>query len=142
EQTAIELEAETARLREFENRQETLRVEHYAASDTVHTAQGSLYEANAETARLEQVLQHQRDSRRRVENQMASISRESDETGRLHNELQVGLVEQRSALQQATEQLEECREQERHEAQQLPTAEQAYAATRADSERLGQDLAR
>ena len=34
-------------------RQETLRVDHYAASDTVHTAQGSLYEANAETARLD-----------------------------------------------------------------------------------------
>ena len=142
EQTAIELEAETARLRELENRQETLRVDHYAASDTVHTAQGSLYEANAETARLEQVLQHQRDSRRRVENQMNSISRERDETDRLQNELQASLAEQRSALQLATEQLEEGREQERQEAQQLPTAEQAYSATRAETERLGQDLAR
>jgi chromosome segregation protein len=142
EQTAVELEAETARLRELENRQETLRVDHYAASDTLHTAQGSLYEANAETARLEQVLQHQRDSRRRVENQMASISREADETGRLQNELQASLAEQRSALEQASGQLEECREQERQEAQQLPTAEQAYASTRAETERLGQDLAR
>ena len=142
EQTAIELEAETARLRELENRQETLRVDHYAASDTVHAAQGSLYEANAETARLEQVLQHQRDSRRRVENQMNSISRERDETARLQNELQASLAEQLSALQLATEQLEEGREQERQEAQQLPTAEQAYSATRAETERLGQDLAR
>ena len=78
EQVAIELEAETARLRELESQVEELRVAHYAASDTVHAAQGAMYEANAEAARLEQSLQHLRDSRRRVDNQIAAVSQERD----------------------------------------------------------------
>ena len=142
DQTAVELESETARLRELESRLEALRVEHYAASDTVHAAQGTLYEANAETARLEQMLQHQRESRRRVQSQLASVSREQDETAAALDGLRASLSEQRGALDLAGQQLEECRDRERQEAQLLPAAEQAYATTRAEAERLAQELAR
>jgi len=142
EQTAVDLEAEIARLRETESRVETLRVEHYAASDTVHAAQGGLYEANAESARLEQSLQHLRESRRRVENQIAGLVREQGEgTQQLHT-LQDSLTQQREALEDASAQLEACREQEHDEAQQLPAAEQAFVSTRAEAERLAEDMAR
>jgi len=142
EQTAVDLEAEIARLRETESRVETLRVEHYAASDTVHAAQGGLYEANAESARLEQSLQHLRESRRRVENQIAGLAREQGESTQQLQTLQDSLAQQREALEDAAAQLEACREQERDEAQQLPAAEQAFVGTRTEVERLAEDMAR
>ncbi|MCC7549334.1 MAG: chromosome segregation protein SMC [Burkholderiales bacterium] len=142
EQTAVQFEAEIAYLRETESRVETLRVEHYAASDAVHAAQGGLYEANAESARLEQSLQHLRESRRRVDNQIAALVREQDEGAQQLHGLQEGLTQQREALQDAAAQLAACREQERDEAQQLPAAEQAFVGTRAQVESLAEDLAR
>lgn len=142
EQVSVDLEAELARLRELESRVETLRVEHYAASDTVHAAQGGLYEANAESARLEQALQHLRESRRRVENQIAALAREQAEGAQQLQQLEESLAGQRVALEDASAQLEACREQEHEEAQQLPAAEQAFISTRAEVERLTEDLAR
>jgi chromosome segregation protein len=142
DEIGLELEAETARMRELGARVEALRSAHYAASDTVHAAQGALYEANAEVARHEQTLQHLRDSRRRVEGQIAAVSREREESAAQHATLQTGLAQQRAELEQAAQQLEQCREQERHEAQQLPGAEQLFFATRAEADRLTQDLAR
>ena len=142
EQVGLDLEAETARLRELESRVEVLRVDHYGASDTVHSAQGGLYEANAEAARLEQALQHLRDSRRRVDQQVLALSREQEDTTQQLQALRAQLEEQRAALEAAAGQLDACREQEHREAQLLPAAEQAFAATRTDVERLGEDLAR
>ncbi|HEU5284382.1 MAG TPA: chromosome segregation protein SMC, partial [Burkholderiales bacterium] len=142
EQVGLELEAETARLRELESRVETLRVNHYGASDTVHGAQGALYEANAETARLEQALEHLRDSRRRVDQQVVALAREQEETAQKLETLRAQLEEQRGALDAASAHLDACREQERGESQLLPAAEQAFAATRSEAERLAEDLAR
>ena len=142
DQVGIDLEAETARLRELESRVEELRVGHYAASDAVHAAQGAMYEANAEAARLEQSVQHLRDSRRRVDNQIAAVSQEREESTRQLEGLQTGLDQQRAELESAAQQLDECREQERVEAQQLPATEQLFATTRGEADRLTQDLAR
>jgi chromosome segregation protein len=142
EQAGNDLEAETARMRELESRVEELRVAHYAASDTVHAAQGAMYEANADAARLEQSLQHLRDSRRRVENQIAAVSLERTEASGQLEALQRGLVEQRAELESAAQRLEACREDERLEAQQLPHAEQLFATAHGEVERLAQDVAR
>jgi chromosome segregation protein len=142
EQIVLDLEAETARMRELESQVETLRQAHYDASDRVHEAQGGLYEANAETARLEQSLQHLRESRRRVENQIATLTGEQEDAVHQLQSLQQALDEQRSALAVAAEQLDACRDQERQEAQQLPAAEQAFAACAAEVERLAEELAR
>ncbi len=142
EQTAVDLEAEIARLRETESRVEALRVEHYAASDAVHAAQGALYEANAESARLEQTVQHLRESRRRVENQLAGLVREQGEGAQQLAGLHESMTQMRASLEDAAAQLEACRGQERDEAEQLPAAEQAFASARAELERLTDDLAR
>ena len=58
ERLGIELEAETAKLRETERRLEQLRDRHHAAGDAVQAAQGDLYETNAEFSRLQQQIQH------------------------------------------------------------------------------------
>ena len=142
EQGAIELEAETARLRELEASLEHLRQAHYAASDTVHAAQGALYEVNAETARLEQALAHQRDSRRRVENQLAGLEREKQEAERQETALQESLAGQRTALEQAGERVDECAEMHESESAALPEAEASHAHARTETERTQQEVAR
>jgi len=142
DQVAIDLEAETARMRELESHVEEQRVAHYAASDHVHAAQGAMYETNAEAARLEQSLQHLRDSRRRVDSQIGAVSQERTESASQLETLHTGLAEERSELETAAQQLDECREQERLESQQLPAAEQVFATTRTEADRLTQDLAR
>ena len=43
------------------------------AGDAVHAAQGSLYETNAEFSRLQQQLQHVRENRQRISNQLAAL---------------------------------------------------------------------
>ncbi|MGB9150683.1 MAG: chromosome segregation protein SMC [Burkholderiales bacterium] len=81
EKLTTQLEAQTANLREWESRLESARQEHYAAGDKLHAVQGDLYAANAEVARVEQELQHLTDTRRRVENQLASIVRQIADIG-------------------------------------------------------------
>ncbi|KAF1027757.1 MAG: Chromosome partition protein Smc [Burkholderia plantarii] len=73
EQAQIDLEAHTAKLREVESQLETLRVAHYAASDSVQGAQGSLYEANAEVSRLEAEIRFIVESRNRAQAQIAAL---------------------------------------------------------------------
>src|SRR5262249_51956321 len=74
ERLGVELEAETARLREAERQLEEMRARHYQASDEVHAAQGAFYEANADTSRLEQEISHCRDSRQRVEREIVELN--------------------------------------------------------------------
>ena len=73
EKLGVELEAQTALLRETESALEELRQRHHAAGDAVHDAQGHLYETNAEFARVEQQIQHVRENRRRVEARLADL---------------------------------------------------------------------
>src|SRR5581483_8953798 len=74
ERLGIELEAETAKLREAEKRLELLRDEHYRAGDAMHAAQGALYESNAEVARLELEINHVRKTRNRIEQAIANVA--------------------------------------------------------------------
>jgi chromosome segregation protein len=64
-----ELEAETAAMRSLEARLETSRAAHYQAGDGLNAAQGALYAANAEVARLESELRHAEETRSRLESQ-------------------------------------------------------------------------
>nr|WP_284506491.1 chromosome segregation protein SMC [Caballeronia sp. GAWG1-5s-s] len=75
----IELEAQTARLREVEAQLETLRVAHYSASDAMQGAQGALYEANAEVSRLEAEIRFIVESRNRVQAQIAALAAQREQ---------------------------------------------------------------
>lgn len=76
QQSAINFEAAVAGLRALESQLETLREEHFTASDALHHEQGKLYEANARLARLEQQLTHLRESRERLTRQIDQDKRE------------------------------------------------------------------
>ncbi|HTS55626.1 MAG TPA: chromosome segregation protein SMC [Burkholderiales bacterium] len=139
EQSGLELEAETARLRELESSLEHLRQHHYAAADGVHDAQGSLYEVNAEVARLEQALAHQRDSRRRVESQVLTAEQERAEAERQGQALRESLRVQRETLDDARRHREVCDAQQQAAAAALPAAEAVFVRSRDEVGRLQQD---
>jgi hypothetical protein len=79
EQAQIDLEAQTAKLREVEAQLETLRVAHYSASDAMQGAQGALYEANAEVSRLEAEIKFIVESRNRVQAQIAALTAQREQ---------------------------------------------------------------
>ncbi|MFM8609915.1 MAG: chromosome segregation protein SMC [Burkholderiaceae bacterium] len=69
-----ELESRTADLRRTESELETIRQAHYSAGDAVNQAQGKLYEAGAEVARLEAEIRYVVDGRARVEQRLAQLT--------------------------------------------------------------------
>ncbi|WP_414442196.1 chromosome segregation protein SMC [Burkholderia sp. 22PA0106] len=79
EQAQIDLEAQTAKLREVEAQLETLRVANYSASDAMQGAQGALYEANAEVSRLEAEIKFIVESRNRVQAQIAALTAQREQ---------------------------------------------------------------
>ena len=138
----IELEAETARLREAESKVELLRSEHYAASDRVHAAQGRLYEANAEIARLEQEIEHLRDTRARAERQLAGVHGQIEEQRATLAAFERSRVDNERMQGEATGRAAALAERLRAEREALPGAEQAYHAARVRAEAAQLDLAR
>jgi chromosome segregation protein len=67
------LEALNAHVAEVERETESLRQQHYAASDAVNVAQGEYYAATSEVGRLESELTHLRDTRRRIETERGAL---------------------------------------------------------------------
>ena len=141
ERVTLELEAETARLRETEKRLEEMRSQHYRGSDAVHAAQGAFYEANAETARLEQELAHLRENRSRVERELADL-RAQDERGRVQLAgAQASLAELQVEREAAEEDVASSETALRAEGERLPVAEEAFRTSRARYEGLQRSLA-
>ncbi len=87
DRATIELEAETARLREIERRLEQARVDHYAAGDTVNAAQGALYEVNTEVSRLEAELRFMTETRQRLEASRGQLAGHVEQWHRNRGEL-------------------------------------------------------
>ena len=131
EAMGIELEAETARLRDAEKRVEELRTRHYGASDAVHAAQGTLYEVNAEIARVEQQVQFLRDSRNRAEQQLNSLHSQEAEQRDRQQSLEAARGDNARALAQATEQLAALEEALREAHAALPVADDGHRAAQA-----------
>ena len=129
ERAGIELEAETARLREAEKRLEELRSEHYKAGDALHACQGALYEANAEVARLEQQITHVRDNRGRIEHHITTLRSQHDDNQSQLLSAQRGLDESRAARTHADERVQACTTEAQAQGQKLPLAEEAHRAS-------------
>jgi chromosome segregation protein len=129
ERSGIELEAETARLREAEKRLEELRSEHYKAGDALHACQGVLYEANAEVARLEQQITHVRENRGRIEHHIATLRAQLDDNQTQLLTAQRDQDASREARAHADERVLSCESEAQIQAQQIPTAEAAHRAS-------------
>jgi chromosome segregation protein len=141
ERITNEVEAETARLRESESRLEELRSRHFAAGDEVHTAQGALYESNAEVARLEQQIQHVRENRQRVESQLAGLTAEQEQGGRESAANESSRADWQQALTSALAREAELRERLEAARAELPRAEEAFRASQSRRDGLQRVLA-
>jgi len=141
ERLGLELEAQTAGLRAAEKRLEEMRAQHFRASDAVHAAQGAFYEANAETARLEQEIAHLRENRQRVERELADLHAQIDRDREQLAAAQAGLAEWREERARASERLAACEAALKSETDKLPVAEEAFRATRNRYDELQRALA-
>ena len=123
-----DLEAETAKLRDSEKRLEEVRADHFAAGDALHNAQGDLYAANAEVAKLEQQVHHQRETRERLTHQIAAQKSQYEHLLKTLEEAQHNLAQTRNELVEVQESVVQCREQVQQARQDLPLAEEAFRA--------------
>ncbi|MDP3482074.1 MAG: chromosome segregation protein SMC, partial [Sulfuricella sp.] len=121
-----ELEAENARLRQAESQLEQSREAHYAASDALHEAQGGIYAANAEVSKLEQTLQHQRESRQRLAAQSTALREQGERLARQRDEALAALEHWRGEFALAGERLVQNKEQMEREGRNLPLAEESF----------------
>ena len=140
EKLGVELEAETARLRETERKLETLRADHHAAGETVHGAQGALYETNAEFSRLQQQIQHARENRQRIEHQLAALRIQLDQHQAQLQGQRASRDEWQQEEQRAREQADACLAAMAAEAAQLPVADQACRASQERRDGLQQEV--
>jgi chromosome segregation protein len=131
EATGVELEAETAGLRDAEKRVEELRASHYSASDAMHAAQGALYEVNSEVARIEQQVQHLRDSRNRAQHQLESVRTQEAEQRSRQAAQEVARSTSEESLARAREQLAALADELEAAQAALPAAEEAYRSAQA-----------
>jgi len=124
--SSVELEAESASLRNAEKRVEELRAAHYGASDAVHAAQGALYEVNAEVARIEQQVQFVRDSRNRAQHQLESVRAQIAEQRSRHASQEAARNVGEGSLAQARGQLSALAHELEASRAASPAAEEAY----------------
>ena len=131
DRAANDLEAETARLREIEKRLEEVRSAHYAAGDTLSTAQGELYAANAEVQRLETEIRYIGENRTRLESQIAQLSAQSGQWQQQASELHGALALWQGRQGGAGQRLQQAHERVAEETAKLPEADQAFRAVQA-----------
>jgi chromosome segregation protein len=128
--TTNALEAENAALRHAESQVETARADHYRASDALNAAQGALYQANAEVARLESELRHAEDTRSRLEAQHAErrtqLTSWREQRAELTQALHIWATRAGSAKERVLRTKETLDSQTGH----LPQAEETFRAAR------------
>lgn len=91
ERLVNQLESQMAALRKNETELETSRQAHYAASETINTAQAAYYEANAEVSNLENQVKQSTEARARMTQQLQqliqSLERNASHSGVLQQNL-------------------------------------------------------
>ncbi len=118
-----ELESRMADLRRIEAELEAIRQAHYDAGDQVNQAQGRLYEAGAEVARLEAEIRYVVEGRQRVKQRLEQLAEQTlhwqDRKTQAESELERLAEQSESASEQSEILAAQCEEQ----AAQLPALE-------------------
>ena len=121
-------EERMAELRHGEAELETIRQAHYAASDELHTAQGSLAEAALEVSRLEERIRYVVEGRQRVEQRLVELKAQNEQWLSRQTEAQDELEQIAEQIAAADEQSEVLAAQAEEQAGNLPTVEDAVRA--------------
>jgi chromosome segregation protein len=122
------LESRLAELRHVEAQLETVRQAHYAASDELHTAQGSLAEASLEVSRLEERIRYVVEGRQRLEQRLAELKAQNAQWSERRVQASDELENIAEQIAMAEEQAEVQAAQAEEQAGQLPTFEDAVRA--------------
>ncbi len=122
------LEARMAELRHVEAELETIRQAHYAASDELHTAQGSLAEAALEVSRLEERIRYVVEGRQRVEQRLVELKAQNEQWEERQAEAQAELEQIAEQIAGAEEQSEILAAQAEEQSGNLPSFEDAVRA--------------
>jgi chromosome segregation protein len=127
------LEARVAELRHVEAELESLRQSHYAAGDTLHSAQGLLAEAALEVSRLEERIRYVVEGRERAEQRLAAIAVQNEDWATRRLEAETERAELGDRIAEAEEQAAALAAQAEDQSAALPTAEDAVQAAQARS---------
>ncbi len=141
EQAVLKLEAETASLRDLEARVETARSAHYAASDSLHAVQGEMFAANAEVARFESELNHQRDLRQKVESRLAQLEAEEGQWRTQSENFDQDEIRWKDLLENAVQRVRMAELRHHDALHRLPEAESALKAAEEATQAVRRDLA-
>jgi chromosome segregation protein len=137
ERGTIDLEAETARLRDAEREAEQARSDHYAAGDALNAAQGQLYGANAEVARIETEIRFVAETRQRLDAQLAQARAQREAGERQEAESREAIGDWQGRLARARDVLAQAQARLAREQAAMPEAERVFrdAQARLDAER-------
>ncbi|QJD93503.1 chromosome segregation protein SMC [Duganella dendranthematis] len=126
EQAQNDLEEQTAKLRNVELSLEQMRQSHFAAGDRLHTAQGALYQTNAEIGSLEAKIKFALESRTRLQSQLAALTAQRDQWQRQSSEYGEQIAEAEFTLEELGAKVEEAQMMAEQKAESLPMLEQAW----------------
>lgn len=142
EQAQTALEEATAQLRQSEAELETRRQAHYAASDSVHSAQGALYEVNAKVSSLEAEIRHLVDARQRLSTRQTQLQAQEQEWQEQITHCTEQLEAERAALETQAIALEQAQQSAQTVQAQLPAAEQRVREAAALRDQMRSALAK
>lgn len=127
------LEARLAELRHGEAELEQIRQAHYAASDALHAAQGTLAEAALEVSRLEERIRYVVEGRQRVEQRLMELKAQSGQWDERRTQAQDELEQLATQIAEAEEQGGVLEAQAEEQSGRLPELEDALRAAQARS---------
>ncbi|NIC42765.1 chromosome segregation protein SMC [Aquabacterium sp. A08] len=120
-----DLESRMADLRRTEADLEAVRQAHYDAGDQVNQAQGRLYEAGAEVARLEAEIRYVVEGRQRVQQRLVQLAAQVDQWAERQGSAEAELETLAELNDTAAEQSEILAARVEEQAEQLPALEDA-----------------
>jgi chromosome segregation protein len=133
EQAQTDLEEQTAKLRHVELTLEQMRQAHFAVGDRLHTAQGHLYQTNAEIGSLEAEIKFVIESRTRLQNQLATLTAQRDQWQRQAQEYGEQIEEAEFNLEELSAKVEQARMMAEQKAESLPLLEGEWRAAQNSS---------
>jgi len=140
EKLTLEIEQQTASLRDFEATLEAARSEHFAASDAVHAAQSEMYAANAEVTRLEAELRRSVETRQRLDAQITQLVAEEENWRQRREMLAADQARWQDLSGNAEERVAQCEARHEQAAQRLPEAEQHFTGAEEHATAMRREL--
>ncbi|CUI03455.1 chromosome segregation protein SMC [Massilia antarctica] len=128
EQAQTDLEEQTAKLRHVELDLEHLRQAHFSVGDRLHTAQGHLYQTNAEIGSLEAQIKFVIESRSRLHNQLLALNAQRNGWQTQGQDYQQQVEEAEYLLEELGGRVEQSQMNAEAQGERLPDLDAAWRA--------------